>query len=259
MISKYEEKDKFEFNIMDKIFNNSTKLKELVLKTKKGDLSSDNDKSLFKDVVRELKLIRGCNIQKYGVKEPYDNVDFSEKTKKAELENRNNKIIAFQHITGTTDKWRLHSCLFKNMSNIIFLDTTIKILLRPEINEYCLLGILNSKLLDWFFRKTSTNNHVNGYEVESLPITKNNNNNKELEEITKKIINLIAENTNNTEENQKNINLYQQEIDKIVYKLYDLTYDEVLTIDKDFTLTQEEYDKYVMAHFIHGNDTLPLN
>ena len=136
---------KSEFNIIDKIFNNSTKLKELVLKTKKGDLSSDNDKSLFKDVVSELKLIRGCNIQKYRVKESYDSVDFSAKTKKAELENRNNKIIAFQNITGTTDKWRLHSCLFKNISNIIFLDTTIKILLRPEIHEYCLLVILNSK------------------------------------------------------------------------------------------------------------------
>lgn len=231
---------KSEFDIIDKIFNNSTKLKELVLKTKKGDLSSDNDKSLFKDVVSELKLIRGCNIQKYGVKEPYDNVDFSEKTKKAELENRNNKIIAFQNITGTTDKWRLHSCLFENKSNIIFLDTTIKILLKPEINEYCLLGILNSKLLDWFFRKTSTNNHVNGYEVESLPITKNYNNN-ELEEITKKMINLIAENSNNTEETQKNINLYQQEIDKIVYKLYNLTYEEVLTIDKNFELSEQDY------------------
>ena len=73
-----------------------------------------------------------------------------------------------------------------------------------------------------------------------MPIAQNYNN-KELEEITKKMINLIAENSNNTEETQKNINLYQQEIDKIVYKLYNLTYEEVLTIDKNFELSEQDY------------------
>lgn len=101
--------------------------------------------------------------------------------------------------------------------------------MKPEINEYCLLGILNSKLLDWFFRKTSTNNHVNGYEVESLPITKNYNN-KELEEITKKMINLIADDTNITKEKQGFINIYQDSIDEIIYNIYGLTQNEKLII-----------------------------
>ena len=58
------------------------------------------------------------------------------------------------------------------------------------------------------------------------------------------MINLIVENSNNTEETQKNINFYQQKIDKIVYKLYDLTYDEVLTADKYFTLSEQEYNTF---------------
>src|SRR5205823_11587778 len=33
-----------------------------------------------------------------------------------------------------------------------------------------LVSLLNSVLLDWRFNLTSTNNNVNGYEVESLPI-----------------------------------------------------------------------------------------
>ena len=30
----------------------------------------------------------------------------------------------------------------------------------------------------------------------------------------------------------------------MVYKLYDLTYDEVKTIDKDFKLTGQQYNEY---------------
>lgn len=30
----------------------------------------------------------------------------------------------------------------------------------------------------------------------------------------------------------------------MVYKLYDLTYDEVLTIDKEFTLSEQEYNTF---------------
>lgn len=38
----------------------------------------------------------------------------------------------------------------------------------------------------------------------------------------------------------------EKQIDIMVYKLYDLTYNEVLTIDKDFTLTEKEYEYYVL-------------
>jgi adenine-specific DNA-methyltransferase len=34
------------------------------------------------------------------------------------------------------------------------------------------MALLNSKLQDWFFRKTSTNNHVMGYEIKQLPFPK---------------------------------------------------------------------------------------
>ena len=48
------------------------------------------------------------------------------------------------------------------------------------------------------------------------------------------------------QEKQKAVKEYEKQIDIMVYKLYDLTYDEVLTIDKSFTLTQEEYKNYVL-------------
>lgn len=35
----------------------------------------------------------------------------------------------------------------------------------------------------------------------------------------------------------------EQEIDRLVYKLYDLTYDEVKIVDPDTPITEEEYNK----------------
>ena len=36
--------------------------------------------------------------------------------------------------------------------------------------------------------------------------------------------------------------LLEQEIDNLVYKLYELTYDEVKVIDPDFSLSKAEYE-----------------
>ena len=45
-------------------------------------------------------------------------------------------------------------------------------------------------------------------------------------------------------EKQDVVKEYEKQIDIMVYKLYDLTYQEVLTIDKNFELSEEEYNIY---------------
>src|SRR5699024_12047436 len=39
-----------------------------------------------------------------------------------------------------------------------------------NITLYYLLGLLNSKLLNWYFKLFSSNNHINNYELDMLPI-----------------------------------------------------------------------------------------
>ena len=47
---------------------------------------------------------------------------------------------------------------------------------------------------------------------------------------------------------QKNsINDLQDEVDIVVYKMYDLEYSEVLKIDPNFNLTKEEYNNYTIG------------
>src|SRR5690606_30851446 len=93
-----------------------------------------------------------------------------------DLVEKNQKYSYFlsQNITGTTDKYRLHFCLTDKNSKILCGHSVNKFRLKNANNNLTILGILNSKLMDWIFRKTSTNNHVNNYEIEQLPIIKIN-------------------------------------------------------------------------------------
>ena len=45
-------------------------------------------------------------------------------------------------------------------------------------------------------------------------------------------------------EKQNTVKEYEKQIDIMVYKLYELTYEEVLTIDKDFTLSEQQYSDF---------------
>ena len=38
------------------------------------------------------------------------------------------------------------------------------------IDSYALLGLFNTKLINWLFKLTSSNNHVNNYEIDCFPV-----------------------------------------------------------------------------------------
>ena len=97
-----------------------------------------------------------------------------------------------------------------------------------------LLGIFNSKFTNWIFRRSSTNSNVNCYEVNNLKLPKYS---KVLFERVGNYA-LLSLNNKNTE--------YQVEIDIMVYKLYELTYDEVLVVEPDFGLSKQEYETFTV-------------
>jgi uncharacterized protein (DUF2344 family) len=75
--------------------------------------------------------------------------------------------------------------------------------------------------------------------MENLPIpfvTENNIIQKKIKKIVEQIITL-----KNTDKNSNIVNLEQQ-IDKLVYKLYELTYEEVLVVEPEFSerMSREE-------------------
>lgn len=95
-------------------------------------------------------------------------------------------------------------------------------------DEPYIMAILNSKVIDWYFRKTSTNNHVNIYELEQLPIPKANREQDNL--ITSLIDRIVIKKQNN---HNSDISSLEKEIDTIVYQLYNLTPKEIAIIEQN--------------------------
>ncbi|WP_246062618.1 Eco57I restriction-modification methylase domain-containing protein [Mesohalobacter halotolerans] len=105
---------------------------------------------------------------------------------------------------------------------------------KLNINYVC--GVLNSRLINFYYNKISLEEgramaQIDIEVIEKIPIPYVN------DSIQIKISNLINQITDNIE-------AINEEFELIIYKLYNLTYQEVLIIDPEFSLTQEEYDNY---------------
>ena len=96
-----------------------------------------------------------------------------------------------------------------------------------------LLAILNSRLMNWIFKKTSTNNHVNIYELETLPIKSFSKPDiKTIAEVVKKISEIRAKSQQGTSLFEEAMNL-QLDLDGIIYKNYGIDLPAQAVIDAD--------------------------
>jgi hypothetical protein len=83
-----------------------------------------------------------------------------------------------------------------------------------------MLAIINSKLLNWFFKRTSTNNHVNIYELENLPIRMFSKDvGIEVKHLVSEMIHLKSESNPNASLIERGISI-QNSLDVIVFDLY---------------------------------------
>ena len=103
-------------------------------------------------------------------------------------------------------------------------------LLENSMDYETLLAVLNSKLMNWIFKKTSTNNHVNVYELESLPMKQfPDNKSKEIVKIVHKIQELVSLNSF-TNEVEAEIGSLRETLDRFVFGVYQLEPEDVEVI-----------------------------
>ena len=115
-----------------------------------------------------------------------------------------------------------------------------------NIEIYTLLGIINSKFINWYHLKTYYSQRIPQgslkYPIEffnSIPIPDISANlGMRLKNEVEKLFNNINS-LNEIEIKQSNLL-----IDILVYKLYNLTYDEVKVIDPEFQLSETEYNAF---------------
>ena len=114
-----------------------------------------------------------------------------------------------------------------------------------------LIALLNSHLITYWYQINYNSLKMQGEalgfgsnEIGTIPIAQADTETKEiLIELVESIISLTSANNNDSYVNNL-ITEYKDKIDITVYKLYGLTYSEVLTVDKDFKLSEKEYNEY---------------
>ena len=117
-------------------------------------------------------------------------------------------------------------------------DTTI-VCLKVDVKDYSLkylLALLNSKVLDYYFKSYGK---LMDYRFEYYPTPVGNMRIKKApnqEKFIKLVDNILLYKTQG-----KDTTALEQQIDNMVYKLYELSYKEVKIIDPEFTLTEKEY------------------
>ncbi len=123
---------------------------------------------------------------------------------------------------------RLHCALQDNKrESVLWGNSVNKIILTQQDQSKYFLALLNSKFMDWYFRITSSNNHVQGYELEQLPILITKTNQRPFTALVDKILAAKAQDPN------ADTSKLETKIDKLVYKLYDLTEDEIKLVEAE--------------------------
>ena len=114
---------------------------------------------------------------------------------------------------------------------------------ETECSPYYILALLNSKALDYYYKKRFTLKkaeafpEIQTYLYEQLPIPKADvSSQNEIEHLVQKITEI--------EDDKERMKVLENKIDFLVYHLYGLTYDEVLVVDPDTPITREEYEAY---------------
>lgn len=99
-----------------------------------------------------------------------------------------------------------------------------------------LCGLLNSKVLNFWYCNKYRMPTIGIYELHSIPV-KVSDNQLPFIDLVDKILEAKKSNP------QADTSVLEAEIDLMVYKLYGLTYDEVLTIDPKTPITQVQYEQ----------------
>ena len=222
---------KGEMAIVAKVKTDKILLKDLLDSSLQGNINT-----IHLNRIRSIKhtgiyLVKGANIHRYYLDNDFMNCIKSNETLAYCKRNAQSYIIAMQGIHAATSKNRIH-CTFlesKNTKNFVFLHSTKILFVECKETTKLLVALLNSFLLNWLFRITSTNNNVNLYELESLPIPKIT---KQNQKIVDRIIVLVDEILKlKAKDSTLDTSKLESQIDCLVYKLYNITNNEIKIVE----------------------------
>ena len=215
-----------DFSIIQKMNDSTSFLGDMIQSATQGDFNLTNESFCFSTTPTDVKMYRGCHVHRFYIDEVVDEYIQNGYKQSVITTNTKNTYLVCQQISGMTDKRRFNVSLTKR-DKCLFGNSVNKIELKDSEKAKYILAIINSRIIDWYFRKTSTNNHVNIYELEQLPIPRATHEQQQtIMDIVDKIIQQKRANPNS------DTSILENEIDKLVYQLYNLTIEEIAIIEQ---------------------------
>lgn len=167
--------DEVGWSILSKLSNRARIKDYSYIRNKRGELDLTKYKDcILKGIKTDHRLVRGNMISEDGVVDKNDefvSIDrFVNKKSKEFIENDFNKSrLICQQISNVDLKKRLKFS-FSEPKDILANSCNYINSLRSFDDLMKLHLLLNSALLNWRFKVTSSNNHINNYEIAELPI-----------------------------------------------------------------------------------------
>lgn len=225
-----------EYTILKQLRKNPV-IKELpFIKNLRGELDVTANKQFIVKNKTNYKLIRGKDISYYELNDEeiveFVSEEFIENSTKAKYISEDR--IVCQQVVNIHKERRLTFAFCKkwnvvaNSCNFLYVEPN-----DFDIDIYTLMGLMNSSLMNWLFKLTSSNNHVNNYEIDALPIPIKSPYLKEIGLLVRKLL------------DEKNDMLIEK-IDKLVYKAFNITTEENEEYQENIVnINTEENDGYV--------------
>ena len=180
--------------------------------------------SCFKEALEKRREVRRGVIRWYGLQWPRVKVELDIKEKIMIQRTRNESLKT--RIVATLDDTGVYG-----MEGIYFIIPK-----HSEDSLRYLLGILNSKLMNYLFATKFLNLAIKAEYVKQVKLPNTSEKQKvQIEELVNAILQGKLSDADTSKE--------ESEIDLLVYHLYALTYDEVLIVDPETPITREEYEK----------------
>jgi|GEM_PF-556326 len=150
------------------------KLKQFAL-SQQGEVNLTEHSVFMSDKDKGQLILRGAHINRYEFQEEpkqgepvYLDVERFIDAHGKDTKAYDHKYIRIGYQRGSAiDNWRRIIATIIEKNN--YCSDTINYIVNPkEYNLFAILALLNSSLWEWRFRLTSTNNHVNSYEIDSM-------------------------------------------------------------------------------------------
>lgn len=139
----------------------------------RGELDITINKKAIVRAETPYRLLRGRHIGYYTTIELQEKEYVVEQFVQSTAKQRYimNERLVCQQIVNMAKKRRIAFTLvpcnyvLANSCNFISIENN-----QDGVDIFFLMGILNSELIDWYFKLTSSNNHINNYEIDNFPI-----------------------------------------------------------------------------------------